>query len=427
MTIRRCCRLLLPLLVLAGLAGCSGIEPWVKPHERGRLADPIMALDVDSVSSAYIQNIFEAREAATGSNMAGKLSEDRADVLYHLYQGDSVEIDGPSILVRKQVGKNLSIAGNYHADMVSSASIDVITTASPYVEERKQWSLGMDYLRGNTTMNVAYTSSAEPDFDATTYSFSVSQDVFGDMTTLTLSYALGDDIVGNSNDPTFERENERQYYEIGITQILTRNLVASLNFETITDEGFLNNPYRLVRYLDSGSARGYNYEQELYPHTRTGNVVGLRAKYYLPYRAALEGEYRYFTDTWDIESQTASIAYVHPLGPWTFSTGYRYHDQTSAHFYRDLFARSEATNFRGRNKELSPLTSHTMMLGVSYEFISDSNAWGFIKKGTVNASMHQLNINYHDFSDLRSAATVGNEPLYHLDADVIQLFFSFWY
>jgi hypothetical protein len=40
------------MLVLAGLAGCSSIEPWVKPYERDKLADPIMALDGDPVSTA---------------------------------------------------------------------------------------------------------------------------------------------------------------------------------------------------------------------------------------------------------------------------------------------------------------------------------------------------------------------------------------
>ena len=65
---------------------------------------------------------------------AGVLAEDRADVLYHLYDGGGVEIDGPSVLVRKQVGKSVSLVGNYYVDMVSSASIDVITTASPYTE-----------------------------------------------------------------------------------------------------------------------------------------------------------------------------------------------------------------------------------------------------------------------------------------------------
>jgi hypothetical protein len=363
----------------------------------------------------------------TSSALAGVLPEDRADILYHLYDGGGVEIDGPSILVRKQVGKSTSFVGNYYVDMVSSASIDVITTASPYSEERTQWSLGMDYLRGNTTMRVGYTSSVESDFDAKTYSFSVSQDMFGDLTTLTLSYALGDDIVGNSNDPTFERENDRQHYGVGITQILTRNLIATLNFETITDEGFLNNPYRSVRYLDLGEGRGFNYEQELYPNTRTSNAVGLRAKYFLPYRAALEGEYRFFTDTWDIESHTASIAYTHPMGPWTFNAKYRYHDQTGAHFYSDLFSRSEATNFRGRDKELSPLTSHTLKVAASYEFIGDSDSWGFIKRGTANVSYAALSVDYHDFSDISAGAPLGAEPLYQLDADIIQVFFSFWY
>ena len=364
---------------------------------------------------------------ALSNAQAGVLPEDRSDILYHLYDGGGVAIDGPSVLVRKQIGKSVSVVTNYYVDHVSSASIDVITTASPYTEERKQWSVGMDYLRGNTTMNVGYTSSVESDFDASTYSLSVSQDMFGDMTTLTLSYAYGDDIVGSSVDPTFERFNTRQHYAIGLTQIFSRNLITTLNVETITDEGFLNNPYRSVRYADSGSALGYSYEQELYPNTRTSNAVGLRAKYYLPYRAALEAEYRYFIDTWDVESHTAALSYVHPWGPWTFKVKYRYHDQTGASFFSDLFSRSEATNFRGRDKELSPLTSHTFKAAASYEFIGGAEGWGFIKKGTLNASFSTLEVDYHEFRDLSTSALLGDEPLYSLGADVVQIFVSFWY
>jgi hypothetical protein len=356
---------------------------------------------------------------------AGVLPEDRTDILYHLYDGGGVEIDGPSLLMRKQVAKNVSLVGNYYIDMVSSASIDVITTASPYSEERKQYSLGMDYLHANTTMSLGFTNSTESDFDATTYNLSISQDMFGDLTTLTLSYALGDDVVGRSDDETFSRDNTRQHYGIGLTQILTRNLITTLNFETITDEGFLNNPYRSVRYADSGSPLGYSYEPELYPHTRTSNAVGLRARYYLPYRAALQGEYRFFTDTWDIESHTAAISYVHPMDDWTFTIKYRWHDQTGAHFFSDLFSRSEATNFRGRDKELSPLTSQTLKLAASYEFMSDG--WRFIDKGSVNFSIDLLTVDYHEFRDLTADALVGEEPFYTLDADVVQLFFSFWY
>jgi len=365
----------------------------------------------------------------TGFSMAnaGVLPEDRADALYHRYDGGGVTIDGPSILVRKQVGNSLSFVGNYYVDHVSSASIDVITTASPYTEERTQWSLGMDYLRGDTTMSVAYTNSDESDYEADTYSFSVSQDMFGGLTTLTLSYALGDDVVGKSDDPTFEQDLDKQTYGVGLTQILTKNLIAMVNFETATDEGYLNNPYRSVRYVDSGSALGYSYEGELYPNTRTSNALGLRARYYLPYRAALEGEYRYFTDTWDIDGNTASLTYIHPWQDFTFTGKFRYHDQTGAHFYSDLFPSAQATNFRGRDKELSPLTSYTFQLKAAYTFLNENQSWGFIKKGSVTASVDFLHVDYDNFSDLTALAPIGAEPLYELDADIYQIFFSFWY
>ncbi len=55
------------------------------------------------------------------AGIAGVLPDDRSDVLYHQYIGGGVEIDGPSILVRKSVGKNVSVAANYYVDMISSA------------------------------------------------------------------------------------------------------------------------------------------------------------------------------------------------------------------------------------------------------------------------------------------------------------------
>ncbi len=359
------------------------------------------------------------------AGVAGVLPDDRTDFLYHQYIGGGVEIDGPSILVRKSVGKSVSISANYYVDMISSASIDVITTASPYTEERTQHSLSMDYLRGNTTMSMGFTSSVESDFDATSYNLSVAQDMFGDLTTLTLSYGYGDDTVRRSDDPNFFRDNTRQNYGVGITQILTRNLITAVNVEVITDEGFLNNPYRSVRYLDAGSSLGYGFEAELYPHTRSSNAVGIRAKYYLPYRAALALQYRFFTDTWDIDGHTASIAYTHPWRDFIFTAKYRWHDQTGAHFFRDIFSRAGATNFRGRDKELSPLTSQTAKFSIAYEIFS--NGMGFLDKGTVNFSFDHLMVDYHEFSDISTGAVLGDEPLYHLDANIIQLFFSFWY
>jgi hypothetical protein len=60
----------LRLLYLAAvllLSGCGGIQPWVKPYERDRLADPIMAWDRDAISAAYLDHIRETREGARGA------------------------------------------------------------------------------------------------------------------------------------------------------------------------------------------------------------------------------------------------------------------------------------------------------------------------------------------------------------------------
>lgn len=56
---------LAPALILLG--GCA-VEPWVKPYERDRLADPIMSFERHPVSAAYIHHVQEAREAARGAS-----------------------------------------------------------------------------------------------------------------------------------------------------------------------------------------------------------------------------------------------------------------------------------------------------------------------------------------------------------------------
>jgi hypothetical protein len=61
-------RLAVMLAAALLLAGCTGVEPWVKPYERDRLADPIMSFDRNPVSGSYIDHVHEAREGARGAS-----------------------------------------------------------------------------------------------------------------------------------------------------------------------------------------------------------------------------------------------------------------------------------------------------------------------------------------------------------------------
>ena len=361
------------------------------------------------------------------SAVAGVLPDDRADLMYHYYDGGGVTIDGPSLLVRKKFAEKYAINASYYVDMVSSASIDVITTASPYEEERNQYGVGFEYLRGKVTYAASFSNSSENDYNADTANLSISQDMFGDLTTVTLFFTRGRDDVTRRGDATFADKVDRRIYGIDVSQIATRNLILGMAFETITEEGFLNNPYRQVRFLDPQAALGYSYEAERYPGTRTGNAISLRGRWHLPYRAALEGDYRFYTDTWDILGHTAEVSYTQPLDDeWTFDVHARFYTQNSAEFYSDLYPRENFQNFLARDKELASMTSTTLGVGVAYEF--KPGRIQFLNKAALNLRFDRIHFDYDDFRDLRvTGVAPGTEPFYSFDADVIRFFFSGWF
>ncbi len=52
--------------VAVSSTGCA-IEPWVKPYERERLADPIMSFSRDSLAEKHREHIRDVREGAHGA------------------------------------------------------------------------------------------------------------------------------------------------------------------------------------------------------------------------------------------------------------------------------------------------------------------------------------------------------------------------
>jgi len=356
--------------------------------------------------------------------MAAVLPEERADMMYHYYSGGGITIDGPSILARKTLGEQVSIWGNYYVDSITSASIDVITTASQYTEERTEKGIGVDYLNDTTTLSMAYTNSVENDFVANSMHFTLSQDMFGDLTTVSLGYSRGWDVITATGRAGFEKKAKRQNFRLGVSQILTKNMLMDLSFETISDEGFLNNPYRQIWYINGAI---YGRQFEVYPETRTSHALAIRALYYLPYRAAIKGEYRVFSDSWGIQSNMMEVGYTHPLkNDWTVDFSYRTYSQSRADFYSDLFPYIDAQNYLAVDKELSTFMSQSFGLSASYDFAK--KGWKLIDKGSANISYTHIMFDYKDFHDKRvPVVTLGTEPLYNFSADVVQLYLSVWY
>jgi Protein of unknown function (DUF3570) len=349
--------------------------------------------------------------ALHGAVCAGAvLPDERADAMYHYYDGGGVRVTGPALLVRKNMADKLSISGSYYTDTVSSASIDVVTTASPFKEKRTEYGAGVDYLYSDSLMSLSVTKSSESDYLADTLSMNVAQDVFGGMTTVSMGYSRGKDTVRDNNDPTFSDYVNRYQYRLGVSQILTKTWRVNLDYEAITDEGYLNSPYRSARILGAAVP-------EQYPRSRDSQAVAFRTVKFLPPRSSVRFEYRYFWDTWDIAANTAETAYNRYVSAaWLMELRYRYYAQNSASFYSDNFM--QVQNFMARDKELSTFKSHAVGGKLTYTFQSHPS---FLVKSTLNLAYDRIRFQYDDFTDVRTGAP------YAFDANVAQLFLSLWF
>jgi len=357
--------------------------------------------------------------AAAGSGLgvveAAVLPEDRSDLMYHYYDGGGVTVSGPAVLVRKSIGDSVSVSGRYYVDTISSASIDVLTTASPYHDRREEMGVGIDYLQGNSLVSMALTSSKENDYLADTYSINVSHELFDGLTTLSLGFSQGKDTVQRI-DTSFEALANRYNYRIGLSQVLSRTLLLGIAFEDVAEEGYLNNPYRAARVLGA-------YLPERYPHARDSQALAVRLKKGFgstarPLSTSVRVDYRYYQDTWGIHSHTLGLGLERYLGDrWIAEGRFRYYQQNAASFYSDNFP-IEMT-YMARDKELSTFQDYS--LGFKFSWLFARQRFLLFNRASLNFSYDYVYFSYDDFTDPRTGA------LYSFGANILQLFLTAWY
>jgi hypothetical protein len=368
---------------------------------------------------------------------AAVLPDDRADIFYSDYKGGGMDIKGESVLVRKKFSEQFAVEANYFIDKVSGASVDVLSQASVIKDERKQKSISLDYIHDKTQYNLSYTNSTERDYISNTTHFSLSQDMFGDLTTITLGFTDSRNKVGENNgtankpDVAWLGHAESRSFLAGVSQVLTKDLIAGLTFEVVTDQGLLSNPYRSIRYFAPGEPLGYGLGSQIYPNTHTSTAVEGRLKYYLPYRAAASASYRYFDDTWGVKAHTVELGYTQPVSKlWLLEGRLRYYKQNHATFYSDLFPFAGSQNFEARDQNLATTTNYGAGLKATYAFLPDG--WKIFKRGTVTGDVSRIRFKYGDFRDIRdygiaNGYSPGTEPLYKFDATIYQIYISMFF
>lgn len=331
---------------------------------------------------------------AAGGARAVDLPADQAEVMYHVYDGGGVTAQGPALLVRKSLADKVSLSGSYYVDAVSNASIDVVTTASPFKETRHEYGVGLTHVVRDTLMSLSMSRSDEPDYLADSVGADVSQEVFGGMTTVSLGFNRGRDKIGQHGTSAgyFDSADHWQY-RAGVTQILSPRWLMSVNAEALADAGFLGNAYRAARVFGA-------LVPERNPRTRSARALKFRVVGDIGQgeaRASMNAGYRYYWDNWGIRAHTLDGGYSRYLrGGWLVDVFGRYARQSAALFYSDNATME--TTYVSRSRQLSDFS--TLSLGVRGTWTALTVPGRYDVK--LTGSLERVKFDYSNFTDLRT-------------------------
>lgn len=343
--------------------------------------------------------------AASGAR-AADLPEDSTEALYHYYNGGGVNASGPALLVRKQLMDKVSLTASYYMDAVSNASIDVVTTASPYSESRTEYAVGAEYVYRDSKISLTTSTSREADYTASRLGLDITQETFGGMTSVSLGFTRGNDTIGKHASPEFAEVAAHWQYRLGVTQILSPKWVMSANAEVLADDGFLGSPYRVARVFGATVA-------ERTPRTRSARAIKFRVIGDLGSRDAVHADYRYFWDNWDIKAHTAEVGYSRYFGEkWLADASLRFYRQDHALFYSDNAM--EETTYISRNRQLSSFSSVGLGAKVAYNLRTVPGKYAL----KLNGAYEYTRFKFSDFTDLRTGEA------YATQANLFQVFLA---
>ncbi len=266
---------------------------------------------------------------------------------------NSVNVLSPSIsgtVSSPTAGWN--VGAGYTVDLVSAASPDIVSEASPpFHEVRHAGTLTGGYKPGLFGVQVNGDVSSEPDYLSMGAGASVSADLDDKLVTPTLGVHYSHDTIGRSTTPfsVFHHSLDTTEIDLGVTLILSRTSLIHVGGTVQIERGDQSKPYRYVPLFDPAvvsqvvpgqSIASVNLARESLrpleqlPLERERYAVGARFVTRFP-GATLRVEERLYADTWSQYATTSDLRLVVDVGPrvrlWPHG---RLNLQTGTSFYK---------------------------------------------------------------------------------------------
>jgi hypothetical protein len=289
-----------------------------------------------------------------------------------------------------------SMRGQYLVDVVSAASVDIVSTASRrWVEVRHAGTLDASYKPGAVGVALDGAVSNEPDYSSWTVGGTLTQDLLDQNLTLLLGFAHSHDVAGRSGTPfsVFSRPIDRESIQGGFTFLLDRATVGAMFADAVIESGDSSKPYRYIPMFAPGTtlAAGASIDEvdalrlperplEQLPRSRDRYALTLRMSHRFS-GSTLRIDERIYTDSWALTASSTDARYLIDLGRrWEVGPHVRAHGQTGVSFWKRVYTLNSGYDYpalRTGDRELGPLLGltlgFTVRLGLGPS--DDPNAW----------------------------------------------------
>ncbi|MEO8874316.1 MAG: DUF3570 domain-containing protein [Polyangiaceae bacterium] len=323
------------------------------------------------------------RAAAEGKSLEDVTTKKVSSEVAAYTDSDHVTVFTPSVAASlENVTTGASIRGSYLVDVVSAASVDIVSTASRrWTEARQGGSLEAEYKPHDFGVSIAGSTSSEPDYFSYGFGVTMTLDLLEKNLTLIGGYGYGHDTAGRSGTPfsVFSRDINHGAFTAGLSGLVDRSTIVSGVFDLILENGDSSKPYRYIPMFSASEAaqvspgasidyvnahRLTERPLEQLPLARRRFAVTGRLAHRFD-DSTLRAEERGYYDTWGMLASTTDARWIFDLGRrfavWPHT---RFHVQKAVDFWQLAYVSGagpgwDLPEYRTGDRELGPLWTFT--------------------------------------------------------------------
>jgi len=277
---------------------------------------------------------------------------------------DHTTVVSPLVAMSRDAWRGGTVAASYVADVVSSASIDVVSNATQHMSDfRSEITASVAQKVKASTISTSYIYSVENDYASHNVHLGLAQDLFQRNSTLGLGGDFAYNAVGRTGDQAFHRTLLTAGATASWTQTLGQRTIGQLAYTFTYNDGYEASPYRFVPVVGADGSLAYKVPETM-PDRRYRHafVVGLNR--YLFDESALQGDYRIYFDNWGMLAHTIQLRYLVNWKDVTLRLRERLYYQRGVDFYKPQYTELEA--FMTTDRESSTLWSNLAGVKISW-------------------------------------------------------------